>query len=132
MLTDQIADMLTRIRNAHSSKHLSVSVAASGAKKAILEIFEKEGYIAGVEEIDEGNNKKSFKIQLRYDKRGEPAIREIARVSKPGRRYYINKDSIPTNKGGLGMYVVSTSKGMLSDAQAREQGIGGELICSVF
>ena len=102
MLTDQIGDMLTRIRNAHGSNHLSTFVAASNAKKSVLEIFENEGYIAGFEEIDDGNNKKSFKIQLRYDKRGGPAIKEIQRVSKPGRRTYVGKTEIPKNKGGLG------------------------------
>ncbi len=132
MLTDQIGDMLTRIRNAHGSNHLSTFVSASNAKKSVLKIFENEGYIAGFEEIDDGNNKKSFKIQLRYDKRGGPAIKEIQRVSRPGRRTYVGKTDIPKNKGGLGIFVVSTSKGMLSDTQAREQGLGGELICKVF
>lgn len=132
MITDQIADMLTRIRNAHMAKHPTVSVAASNTKKSILGVLESEGYIAGVEELEETANKKQFKIKLRYDRRGEPAIRDINRLSKPGRRVYLNKDSIPQNKGGLGIYVVSTSKGMLTDRQAREQGVGGELICSVF
>lgn len=132
MVSDQIADMLTRIRNAHKSKHPSVYVAASNTKKSILEVLESEGYIAGFEVSEPAPNKKEFKIKLRYDRRGEPAIRDIVRLSKPGRRQYLGKSDIHRNKGGLGIYVISTSKGMLTDRQAREQGVGGELVCSVF
>lgn len=132
MITDQIADMLTRIRNAHKSKHPSVFVGASNTKKAILEVLESEGYIAGYEVVEQKTNIKDFKIKLRYDRRGDAAIRKIVRLSKPGRRQYLGKDDIHRNKGGLGIYVISTSKGMLTDRQAREQGVGGELICSVF
>ena len=132
MVSDQIADMLTRIRNAHKSKHPSVYVAASNTKKAILDVFETEGYIAGYEVVEQKPKIKEFKIKLRYDRRGAPAIKDIVRMSKPGRRQYLGKDDIQRNKGGLGIYVLSTSKGMLTDRQAREQGLGGELICSVF
>jgi len=132
MVTDQIADLLTRIRNALDANHPSVKVPASSAKRNIIELLVSEGYVASYETIDEGNNKSSFKVMLRYDQRGAPVIKEIKRMSSPGRRWYVNKEEIPRNRGGLGTVVVSTSKGLLTDAQAREQGIGGEVICSVF
>jgi small subunit ribosomal protein S8 len=132
MVTDQIADLLTRIRNGHGAKQLSVHIPASGTKRRILDLMQEEGFIGGYEEVDQGNNKKSLKVQLRYNSRGEPVIREMKRLSKPGRRWYVSKNDIPRDRGGLGVVVVSTSKGLLTDSKARQEGLGGELICSIF
>lgn len=131
MVSDQIADLLTRIRNAQRAGHPAVSSPASKSKKMILELLEREGYIAGFEEEKLGA-KSFFKVRLRYDEYGGPVIKELKRISRPGRRRYVGKDDIPKNHGGLGLVVVSTSKGVLSDQQARLEGIGGELVCSVF
>jgi small subunit ribosomal protein S8 len=132
MVTDQIADLLTRIRNALMAGHPSVAVPASKSKERILELLIAEGYIANVERGEDEAGKPQLKASLRYDNRGAPVIREITRISKPGKRIYVGKDDIPRSKGGLGIVVVSTSKGILSDQEARKEGIGGELICSVF
>lgn len=132
MVTDQIADLLTRIRNAQGVSHPSVYVPASTVKESILKVLQDEGYIASYEKAEDENKKPVLKVHLRYTATGNPVIREIKRLSKPGRRAYVSKDEIPVNRGGLGTVIVSTSKGVISDKAAREQGIGGELICSVF
>ena len=132
MVTDQIADLLTRVRNAQRAGHPSVYVPASGTKERILNLLVAEGYIANVERLEREEGKPEFKVYLRYDNRGEPVIREINRLSRPGRRLYVQKDDIPRNRGGLGVVILSTSKGVLSDRDARKEGVGGELICSVF
>ena len=132
MVTDQISDLLTRIRNAQGVKHPSVVVPASKAKASVLEVLQSEGYIAGFELQEDENKKPILNVQLRYTETGLPVIKEIKRLSKPGRRLYVAKEKIPVNRGGLGTVIVSTSKGVLSDRVAREQGVGGELICSVF
>ena len=132
MNTDPIADLLTRIRNASDAKHPTVKVPASKSKKQILALLTDEGFVAGYEERDNEDGKPEFKIALRFDNKGLPVIREIKRLSRPGKRVYVGREEIPRNRGGLGMVIVSTSKGMLSDQKARLEGIGGELICSVF
>ncbi|MCB0323484.1 MAG: 30S ribosomal protein S8 [Bdellovibrionales bacterium] len=132
MVTDQIADLLTRIRNALIAGHPSVTVPASRKKERILDLLVREGYLASFEQAEDASGKPVLKAQLRYDKRGGPVIREITRISSPGKRIYVNKDSIPKHKGGLGLVVVSTSRGLLSDSEARREGVGGELVCSVF
>ena len=132
MVTDQVADLLTRIRNASRAGHPSVRIPASGSKQRILQVLIDEGYLASFEKTEDESGKPELKVMLRYDNRGQPVIREIKRVSTPGRRVYVGKDDIPRNRGGLGMLVVSTSKGVLADREARKQGVGGELVCSVF
>lgn len=132
MITDQIADLLTRIRNALQSGHPAVTVAHSKTKERIVALLADEGYLAGYQVIDEQKGKKTLKIALRYDKRGHPVIRELVRISRPGRRIYKASSDIKRFKGGLGLYVVSTSQGIVSDSKARTSGVGGELMCSVF
>lgn len=132
MVTDQLADLLTRIRNAQRVSHLSVSVSASGVKERILNVLIDEGYIAGYEKAQDADKKPILKINLRYTNAGAPAIREIKRLSKPGRRSYVRAEKIPVERNGLGTVIISTSKGVMSGKSAREQGVGGELICSIF
>lgn len=131
MVTDQIADLLTRIRNAASAGHVGTSVPASKTKRSILKLLESEGYIAGFQEVEK-DGKKSLKVALRYTEDGKPVIREIKRLSKPGRRVYVGYGEIPRFKGGLGTVVLSSSKGLMTDRQARAERVGGELIFSVF
>jgi len=139
MNTDPIADLLTRMRNAATVRFPDVSVPYSKEKKEILRVIEEGGYIAGAHVTkDEATIKKGsegrdvLKVNLKYDTNGAPVIREIKRLSRPGRRLYVGKDDLPYHRGGLGTIVVSTSKGMMSVDDARKQGIGGELICSLF
>ncbi len=132
MITDKIADLLTRIRNAQKAGHPTVSVAASKYKENVLKILLQEGYIASFQHIKDADDKPTIKIYLKYAHNNAPAIREIKRVSKSGRRYYANKDRIPVFRNGLGVVIVSTSKGILSGSDAKKQGLGGEVICSVF
>jgi len=129
---DPIADLLTRIRNASSVGFREVDIPASKKKEAILGVLKDGGYVGEYEQIDQGKGKKTLRVNLRYSTRGVPVIRKIDRLSKPGRRHYVGKDKIPYYKGGLGLVVLSTSKGMMSAQQARQEGIGGEVVCSVF
>ncbi len=131
MVTDQIADMLTRIRNAQMAGHPSVIIPKSGEKENIANVLLKEGYIEGVETID-NDGKPVIKLSLRYDDNNQPIIKELTRLSSSGRRVYVGKEDIPQNRNGLGVVIVSTSKGVLSDLEARQLGVGGELLCSVF
>jgi small subunit ribosomal protein S8 len=132
MITDQIADLLTRIRNAQGAGHPAVAIPASKTKERILNLLCEEGYVARFERGEDSAGKPQLKVFLKYDDRGGPVIRELKRLSRPGRRVYVDKNDIPRDHGGLGMVIVSTSRGMLSDAQARVAGLGGELVCSVF
>ncbi|HQH25946.1 MAG TPA: 30S ribosomal protein S8 [Oligoflexia bacterium] len=132
MITDQIADLLTRIRNAQGAGHPAVAIPASKTKERILNLLCEEGYVAKVEAAQDLAGKPQLKAFLKYNPRGEPVIKELRRISRPGRRIYVGKDEIPLNRGGLGIVIVSTSKGMLSDQAARKAGLGGELVCSVF
>ena len=132
MVTDQIADLLTRIRNASRMNHVSALIPASRTKESILNVLLEEGYIASVEATTDANEKPALRVGLRFDQHGSPVIRGIDRISKPGRRIYVKKGEIPVHKSGLGTIVVSTSQGMLSDKETRKRGVGGELVCSVF
>lgn len=131
MVTDQIADLLTRIRNAQRVGHLTVAAPASSTKTRILDVLVQEGYIEKYD-VSEVDGKRTLNISLKYSMQGEPVIKEITRISSPGCRKYVRKRDIGLFKHGLGTVIVSTSKGMLSDREARLQGVGGELICSVF
>ena len=129
--TDPIADMLTRIRNANSSKHKTVDVPSSKIKVAIAEILFKEGYIKSFEEI-ENDTQGIIRITLKYDQKGGKVIDGIKRISKPGLRVYAGKDDLPKVLNGLGIAIISTSKGLKTDKEAREAGIGGEVLAYVW
>jgi small subunit ribosomal protein S8 len=128
-MQDPMADMLTRIRNAQNAKIKVVSMDSSKMKIAVAEVLKQEGYVK--EYRVEGDVKPTLSIDLKYFE-GRPVIEEIKRVSRPGLRQYKGKDDIPVVKGGLGIIILSTNKGMMSDRAARSAGLGGELLCSVF
>jgi small subunit ribosomal protein S8 len=130
-MTDPIADMLTRIRNAQMAEKTQVSMPGSKIRTAIARILQQEGFIAGFEETEEAGGKKQLHIELRYFE-GRPVIQEIQRVSRPGRRRYAKAGEIPKVLNGLGLMVVTTSKGVMSDRQARQENVGGELLCTVY
>ena len=130
--TDPIADMLTRIRNANSSKHKTVDVPASNMKLAIAEILLNEGYIKSFEEIKVENNQGIIRITLKYDEKGNKVIDGLKRISKPGLRVYASKDELPKVLNGLGIALISTSKGIKTDKEARQEGLGGEVLAYVW
>jgi len=130
-MTDTIADMLTRIRNALIAKHDTVDVPASQIKKAIAQILVDEGYIKSFELVQSGIEK-TIRIQLKYGKNKQRVIVGIRRVSRPGLRVYARKDEMPRVLGGLGIAVVSTSQGVMTDKQARKLGVGGEVLAYVW
>ena len=130
-MTDTIADMLTRIRNALIAKHDSVEIPASTMKKAIAQILVDEGYIKSFEVIADGE-KKTIRIQLKYGQNKQRVIVGIKRISRPGLRVYARKDEIPKVLGGLGIAIVSTSRGVMTDREARKQGVGGEVLAYVW
>ena len=129
-LTDPLGDMLTRIRNGQRAKKDSVLSPASNLRTRVLEVLQREGYIRGFSE-DETGKHKQLRIELKYFE-GEPAIKHLARVSKPGRRIYSGSKELPTIRNGLGITIVSTPRGVLSDAEARAQNVGGEVLAEVF
>ena len=129
--TDPIADMLTRIRNANSAKHKTVDVPASKMKTAIAEILFKEGYIKSFELIS-NENQGIIRITLKYDEKGTRVIDGIKRISKPGVRVYANKEELPKVLNGLGIAIISTSQGLKTDKEAREAGIGGEVLAYIW
>ena len=131
-MTDPIADMLTRIRNANTAKHDTVDVPASKMKEAIANILLEEGYIKAVDIVEEGNFK-TIRITLKYGKdKNEKIITGIKRISKPGLRVYAGKDELPKVLGGLGIAIISTNKGVLTDKQARAAQVGGEVLAFVW
>jgi small subunit ribosomal protein S8 len=129
-LTDPLGDMLTRIRNGQQAKKDSVTTPASKLRARVLDVLKREGYIRGYSaEAVAGHD--GLRIELKYFE-GQPAIRHVARVSKPGRRVYSGSTELPRVRNGLGISIVSTPKGVLSDAEAREQNVGGEVLAEVF
>ena len=130
-MTDPLGDMLTRIRNAQMRNRSKVSTPASKLRKRVLDVLEHEGYIRGYAEVELQGELPQFEIELKYYD-GEPVIREIKRVSKPGRRVYSSVKNLPTVANGLGVVILSTPKGVMSDSQAREHNVGGEVLCNVF
>ncbi len=130
--TDPIADMLTRIRNANSSKHKTVDVPASNMKRAIANILLNEGYVKAVEEIEGEANQGILRITLKYDEKGTRIIDGLKRISKPGLRVYASKDELPKVLNGLGIALISTSKGIKTDKEARKEGLGGEVLAYVW
>ena len=130
-ITDPIADMLTRIRNASRSKHKSVDIPASNIKRSIADILFKEGYIKAYEEI-ENDNQGIIRVSLKYTDKGKRVISGLRRISKPGLRIYAAKDELPRVLNGLGIALISTSKGVMTDKQARELGVGGEVLAYIW
>ncbi len=129
-MTDPLGDMLTRIRNGQRAKKDSVLSPASNLRTRVLEVLQREGYIRGFSEDDTGKHKQ-LRIELKYFE-GEPAIKHVARVSKPGRRVYSGSKELPIIRNGLGITIVSTPRGVLSDAEARSENVGGEVLAEVF
>lgn len=131
-LQDPIADMLTRIRNAQRRAHPQVQIPASLFKDRILQVMEEEGYIDGFSRGQGEAGHPELVVRLRYSQEGKPAIREIKRVSRPGLRNYVSHADIPQIYGGFGVAILSTSKGVMSSRRAIREGVGGELVCTLF
>lgn len=129
MMTDPIADMLTRIRNGQAAEKVSVRMPSSGVKRAIAKVLQDEGYIEGFNEVRDGA-KTTLEIKLKYAS-GRPVIDRLDRASAPGLRIYRGKDKLPRVDGGLGIAIVSTSKGIMTERAARKAGLGGEVLCVV-
>jgi small subunit ribosomal protein S8 len=130
-VSDPLGDMLTRIRNAQMRNRPKVSTPASKLRARVLDVLREEGYIRGYAEIEYGGGKTEFEIELKYYD-GAPVIRDIKRVSTPGRRVYSSVQDLPTIANGLGVAILSTPKGVMSDTRARAENVGGEILCSVF
>lgn len=130
-MNDPIGDMLTRIRNSHMRGKSDVETPASKLRARVLDVLADEGYIRGYEQVDGKDGHPALRIELKYHE-GVPVIRELKRVSKPGRRVYLGANDIPEVRQGLGVSIVSTSKGVMSDAKARAANVGGEVLCTIF
>lgn len=130
-MSDPLGDMLTRIRNAQMRGKTSVVSPASKLRRWVLDVLQEEGYIRGYSEAETDNGAGELQIELKYYE-GEPVIREIQRVSKPGRRVYSSVKTMPIVRNGLGISIISTPKGVMSDNAARENNVGGEILCRVF
>jgi small subunit ribosomal protein S8 len=130
-ISDPVGDMLTRIRNAQMRSRASVSTPASKLRERVLEVMKEEGYIRGFARVDYQDGKSEIEIELKYFD-GKPVIRNLKRISTPGRRVYSSVDDLPTVANGLGVAILSTSKGVMSDSQARRENVGGEVLCSIF
>ena len=132
-MSDPIADMLTRIRNANTAKHDTVEIPASKMKLAIADILRDEGYIRSYELVDAVNDFKNIRIELKYnDNKKEKVLTGLKRISKPGLRVYAGRDDLPRVLGGLGVAIISTNKGVVTDKKARELGVGGEVLAFVW
>ena len=130
-MTDPIADMLTRVRNALKARHSKVEVPASKTKTEMARILKEEGYINNYR-VATDSSKKVIKIYLRYRSDSAPVISHLKRVSKPGRRVYVNSKSVPRVIGGMGINILTTSKGLMTGDKAREQNVGGEILCGIW
>ena len=130
-LTDPLGDMLTRIRNAQLRNKSKVSTPGSKLRARVLDVLKTEGYIRGYATVEFDNGRTEFEIELKYFD-GEPVIREISRVSKPGRRVYASVRALPRVNNGLGVAILSTPKGVMADHDARDANVGGEILCTVF
>ncbi len=131
MMTDPIADMLTRIRNGNNAKHDSVDIPASNMKKQLAQILLDEGFIKGFDVIEDGKQG-IIRVDIKYGNQNEKVISGIKRISKPGLRVYVKNDQVPKVLGGLGIAILSTSNGIMTDKGARKESIGGEVICYVW
>ncbi len=131
VVNDPIADMLTRIRNGINARHMKVPMPSSKLKERVAKVLEAEGFIEGYD-VQAGVHQPTLTIQLRYDRNRDPVITGLKRVSRPGLRQYVGADAIPSVRNGLGTAILSTSSGVLTDREARRQGVGGELMCTVW
>lgn len=131
MMTDPIADMLTRIRNGNNAKHDSVDIPASKIKKELAQILLNEGFIKGFDVIEDGKQG-IIRVDIKYGRQNEKVISGIKRISKPGLRVYVKNTEVPRVLGGLGIAIISTSSGIMTDKEARKQTVGGEVICYVW
>lgn len=131
MMTDPISDMLTRVRNALQAGHETVRIPASKIKVAIARILAEEGFVSESRVVD-GDPAQLVELRLKYFDRNRPVIERLERVSKPGRRVYCTKDTVPVVRNGLGVAIVSTSQGVVTDRKCRELGVGGEVVCRVW
>ena len=131
MMTDPIADMLTRIRNSNNAKHNTVDIPASNIKKQLAEILLDEGFVKSYDIIDDGKQG-IIRMDLKYGQNSEKIISGIKRISKPGLRVYAKKDEVPRVLGGLGIAILSTSNGVMTDKDARKNGVGGEVVCYIW
>jgi small subunit ribosomal protein S8 len=131
MLTDPIGDMLVRLRNGARRHHEVVTIPASRLKREVLRVLQAEGFIQGVEQAVEDGHP-VLKIQLRYVEEGQPMITGMERISKPGCRVYVGRKEIPKVRNGIGVSILSTSKGIMTDRESRHAGLGGEVLCSVW
>lgn len=131
-MNDTVADMLTRIRNGLNVNRDEVDVIASRLNRAVADVLTREGYLKEVHDVLDPRGHKALRIQLKYDREGDPVISKIGRVSRPGRRVFRGVREIPRVLNGLGISIVSTSKGVLSDREARDVGVGGEILCEVW
>jgi small subunit ribosomal protein S8 len=130
-MNDPLGDMLTRIRNAQMRRKSKVSTPGSRLRQHVLDVLQQEGYIRGYSTTEFGNGRTEFEIELKYYE-GHPVIRELKRVSKPGRRVYTAVDAMPKVANGLGVTIISTPKGVMADHAARDANVGGEVLCTVF
>jgi len=130
-MNDPLGDLLTRIRNAQMRKKNKISTPGSRLRANVLDVLKAEGYIRGYTAVEHANGRSEFEIELKYFD-GAPVIREIERISKPGRRVYAAAKALPRINNGLGVAIVSTPKGVMADHDAREQNVGGEILCTVF
>ena len=132
MISDPIADMLTRVRNALSARHQKVDVPASKLKTEIARILKDEGYILNYKIVDDDNSHKAIRVYLKYTPANQPVISHMNRVSRPGCRVYVGSGEIPKVLGGLGINIVTTPKGVMTGKSARKENVGGELLCQVY
>ena len=131
-MTDPIADMLTRVRNAVNARHPRVDVPASRFKAEIARILEQEGYISAVKLVETDGDTPVLRLSLKYGPRGETVISGLKRVSRPGRRVYLGRDDVPKVMGGLGTSILTTSRGVMTGQQAIRAGVGGEVLCNIW
>lgn len=132
LVTDPIADLLTRIRNGHMANHDKVDVPSSRMKQEIVKILKDEGYIKNFKVVEPKGSFPSIRVYLKYDGEGHPVIHGLKRISKPGRRIYRRRDQLSNVLGGLGISILTTNRGVMSDRQARDLGIGGEILCNIW
>ena len=130
-INDPVGDLITRIRNAQMRRHSVMSVPASKLRGWVLDVLEAEGYIRGYSRVEKDGEKPNFEVELKYYE-GAPVIQKIRRISKPGRRVYSSVRDLPSVRNGLGISIVSTPKGVMSDAAARDANVGGEVLCEVY
>lgn len=131
MITDPVGDLITRIRNAQMRKHANMSVPASKLRGWVLDVLQSEGYIRGYSRVEKEGEKPQLEVELKYAE-GTPVIQSIKRISKPGRRVYSSVNELTPVRNGLGISILSTPKGVMSDAAARDANVGGEILCQVY